>query len=144
MVGVFLSRDSPPTSTRYGFSGPDLGKGSSWSVVCERPTAGAGREQNRPAPLRQRPLPSAATRSRRLRSPTVVALPGGLGRRVTAPQGPGRFQRSGGKPLPLGGCSQGRAIALTASPFPAFAQRLRKDRVGIERQFGDLTNWGAG
>jgi hypothetical protein len=37
-----------------------------------------------------------------------------------------------------------RSIALTESPFPAFAQQLRKDRVEIERQFGNLTNWGGG
>jgi hypothetical protein len=35
-----------------------------------------------------------------------------------------------------------RSIALTESPFPAFAQHLRKERVEIERQFGHLTNWG--
>ena len=37
-----------------------------------------------------------------------------------------------------------RSIALTESPFPAFAEQLRKDRAGVERQFGNLTNWGGG
>jgi Transposase DDE domain len=37
-----------------------------------------------------------------------------------------------------------RSIALTESPFPAFAERLRKDRAEVERQFGNLTNWGGG
>jgi len=37
-----------------------------------------------------------------------------------------------------------RCISLTESPFPAFAQRLRKDRAEIERQFGNLVNWGGG
>jgi Transposase DDE domain len=37
-----------------------------------------------------------------------------------------------------------RSIALTESPFPAFAEQLRKDRVEVERQFGNLTNWGGG
>jgi hypothetical protein len=37
-----------------------------------------------------------------------------------------------------------RSIALTESPFPAFAQQLRKDRTEVERQFGNLTNWGGG
>jgi hypothetical protein len=37
-----------------------------------------------------------------------------------------------------------RSIALTESPFPAFAQQLRRDRVEIERQFGHLVNWGGG
>jgi hypothetical protein len=37
-----------------------------------------------------------------------------------------------------------RCIALMESPFPAFAEQLRKDRVEIERWFGNLTNWGGG
>src|SRR5207253_3602821 len=37
-----------------------------------------------------------------------------------------------------------RSMALTESPFAAFGQQLRKDRVEIERQFGNLTNWGGG
>jgi hypothetical protein len=37
-----------------------------------------------------------------------------------------------------------RSMALTESPFPAFAEQLGKDRVEVERQFGNLTNWGGG
>jgi hypothetical protein len=37
-----------------------------------------------------------------------------------------------------------RSIALTESPFPAFAEQLRKDRAEVERQFANLTNWGGG
>ena len=37
-----------------------------------------------------------------------------------------------------------RSMALTESPFPAFADQLRRDRVEVERQFGKLTNWGGG
>jgi hypothetical protein len=37
-----------------------------------------------------------------------------------------------------------RSIALTESPFPAFADQLRQDRAAVERQFGNLTNWGGG
>lgn len=37
-----------------------------------------------------------------------------------------------------------RSKAITESPFPAFAQQLRKDRVEVERQFGNLVNWGGG
>jgi hypothetical protein len=37
-----------------------------------------------------------------------------------------------------------RSIALTESPFPAFAKQLLKDRSAIERQFGNWTNWGGG
>ena len=37
-----------------------------------------------------------------------------------------------------------RSIAITESPFPAFGEQLRKDRGAVERQFGNLTNWGGG
>jgi hypothetical protein len=37
-----------------------------------------------------------------------------------------------------------RSMAILESPFDAFARQLRKDRVEIERQFGNLTNWGGG
>ena len=37
-----------------------------------------------------------------------------------------------------------RSMALTESPFPAFAEQLRKDRAAVERPFGNLTNWGGG
>jgi hypothetical protein len=186
--------------------------------------------------------------SRRLRSPSVVALLDALERRVTQPAGPGLFWMIDGKPLPIGGCSKDRqagygraaggkakgyklhalvgsdgtlavwrvapmnkdervmaerllqaapppvvgyvvadahndsnklhqlcddrghlqlvtprrygpghgtghrkqaagrlrSIALTEGPYPAFAEQLRKDRAEIERQFGNLTNWGGG
>jgi hypothetical protein len=37
-----------------------------------------------------------------------------------------------------------RSMALTEGPFPAFARQLLLDRAQIERQFGNLTNWGGG
>jgi Transposase DDE domain len=37
-----------------------------------------------------------------------------------------------------------RSRALTESPYPAFARQLLQDRAAIERQFGNLTNWGGG
>ena len=37
-----------------------------------------------------------------------------------------------------------RSIALTEGPFPAFADKLLKDRAEVERQFGNLVNWGGG
>ena len=37
-----------------------------------------------------------------------------------------------------------RSIALLEDPFPAFGEQLLKDRGEIERQFGNLTNWGGG
>jgi hypothetical protein len=46
--------------------------------------------------------------SRRLRSPSVAALPEELDRRALAPEGPGRFWVVDGKPLVIGGCSEDR------------------------------------
>ena len=37
-----------------------------------------------------------------------------------------------------------RSIALTEGPFAAFGTQLRHDRAEIERQFGNLVNWGGG
>ncbi len=224
-----------------------------WAVVHDRPTCWACCPRNWPPHLRQQPLPSPSRMSRRLRSPSVVALLDELDRRVLAPQAPGLYWMIDGKPLPVGGCSKDRqagygkaaggkakgyklhalvgsdgavaqwrlapmnkdervmaqrmvkaappevlgylvgdanfdsnplhracdrrgnlqlvtprrrgpgtgqrrggtghrrqapgrlrSIALAEAPFPAFAERLRKDRSAIERQFGNLTNWGGG
>ena len=37
-----------------------------------------------------------------------------------------------------------RSMAIVESPFPAFGDQLRLDRSEIERQYGNLTNWGGG
>ena len=37
-----------------------------------------------------------------------------------------------------------RSIALTENPYPAFANDLIQQREDIERDFGNLTNWGGG
>jgi hypothetical protein len=37
-----------------------------------------------------------------------------------------------------------RSMALTESPFPAFAEQLLLDRAEIERRFGQTVNWGGG
>jgi hypothetical protein len=248
IVAVLLALDNPRTPTRFDFSDQDIVKVFYWSVICDRPTSWACRRENWPIHLRKRPLPSAATMSRRLRSPAVVALLDALERRVVAPKGSSLFWMIDGKPLPIGGCSKDRqsgygraaggkakgyklhalvggggavacwrvapmnkderamagrlvkaappevvgylladanfdsnplhqicddrgdlqlltprrggpgkgtghrkqaagrlrSIALTEAPFPAFAEQLLKDRDAVERQFGNLTNWGGG
>jgi hypothetical protein len=37
-----------------------------------------------------------------------------------------------------------RSIERTENPFPAFANQLLRDRSTIEREFGNLVNWGGG
>ena len=37
-----------------------------------------------------------------------------------------------------------RCIALIENPYPVFGAQLLQDRAAIERQFGNLTNWGGG
>ncbi len=108
IVAVFLTLDTPATPTRFDFNDEDIVKVYYWSVICNRPTSWACRQENWPLHLRRRPLPSPAIMSRRLRSPAVVALLDALERRVIAPKEPGLFWIIDGKPLPIGGCSKDR------------------------------------
>lgn len=248
IVALLLSPNKAPTPTRFDFSDEDIVKVYYWSVICDRPTSWACRRPNWPLHLRKRALPSPATMSRRLRSPTVIALLDALDRRVLAPGKPGVFWMIDGKSLPIGGCSKDRqagygkaaggkakgyklhalvgsdntiarwrvapmnkdervlaermlkaappevqgyvvadgnydsnklhkicdqrgntqfvtprrygpgkgtghrrqtpgrlrSIAITENPYPRFGQRLLQDRTAIERQYGNLTNWGGG
>jgi len=248
IVAVLRSLDKPRTTTAFDFSDEAIVAVYYWAVICDRSTTWACFPTHWPLHLRKRPLPSPSTMSRRLRSPSVVALLDALERRVTAPKEPGLFWMIDGKPLVIGGCSKDRqagygraaggqakgyklhaivgsagaiaawrvapmnkdervmaerlvraappevlgylsgdanydsnplhrvceqrgdlqlvtprrygpgqgtghrkqtagrlrSIALTESPCPAFGQRLRQDRTEIERQFGNLTNWGGG
>src|SRR2546421_5439750 len=108
IVGVLRALDNPRTPARFDFSGREIVAVFYWSVVCDRPTSWACRPRHWPIHLRQRPLPSPATMSRRLRSPSVIALLQALERRVVAPKEPGLFWMIDGKPLPIGGCSKDR------------------------------------
>jgi hypothetical protein len=248
IVALLATLDKPRTPSRFVFSDEDIVKVYYWSAISDRPASWACRKQSWPVHLRKRPLPSPATLSRRLRSPSVLALLDAPERRVTAPAGPGLFWMIDGKPLPVGGCSKDRpagygraaggkakgyklhalvgsdgavaawrvapmnkdervmaerllkaappavvgyvaadanydsnklhqvcdgrgelqlvtprrygpdkgtghrkqaagrlrSIALTEGPYPSFAAQLLKDRAEIERQFGNLVNWGGG
>lgn len=108
IVAILLSLNKNRTSTRWDFSDVDIVKVYYWAVILDRPTAWACRRINWPLHLRKRDLPSPSTMSRRLRSPSVVALLDALERRVIAPQEPGLFWIIDGKPLPIGGCSKDR------------------------------------
>ncbi len=108
IVAVLAALDKPRTPTRFTFTDERIVGVYYWSVICDRPTSWACRTEHWPLHLRRRPLPSPSVMSRRLRSPSVVALLGALERRVTAPKGPGLFWMIDGKPLPIGGCSKDR------------------------------------
>jgi len=56
-------------------------------------------------------------------------------RRGGANQGLGHRRHSAGRL---------RSIERTENPFPKFAEQLLHDRVAIEREFGNLVNWGGG
>ena len=108
IVAVLLALDNPQTLARFDFSDRDVVKVYYWAVIHDRPTSWACRKRNWPIHLRKRPLPSAATMSRRLRSASVVALLDALERRVISPQAPGLYWMLDGKPLVIGGCSKDR------------------------------------
>jgi hypothetical protein len=108
IVALIDSPHKPRTPARFDFTDADIVRVFYWSVLCDRPTSWACRKENWPLHLRRQPLPSQPTMSRRLRSPSVVALLDALERRVIAPQGPGLFWMIDGKPLPIGGCSTDR------------------------------------
>lgn len=127
IVALLRTLDKTPTPTRFDFADEDIVKIYYWAVLHDRPTSWACRKPHWPIHLRKRPLPSAATMSRRLRSPSVVALLDALERRVTAPKQPGLFWMIDGKPLPIGGCSKdrqagyGRAAASKAKGYKLHA-----------------------
>src|ERR1051325_5313812 len=108
IVALLLTLDKPRTPARFDFSDADIVKVFYWSVIHDRPTCWACVKKHWPLHLRQRPLPSPATMSRRWRWPRVVALLDALERRLTAPKGPSLFWMLDGKPLPIGGCSKDR------------------------------------
>src|SRR5438552_4397067 len=108
IVAVLVTLDTRRLPADFDFSDQEIVQVFYWAVICDRPTSWACRKKHWPLHLRKRPLPSAATMSRRLRSPSIVALLDTLERRVVAPKEPGLFWMIDGKPLPIGGCSKDR------------------------------------
>jgi hypothetical protein len=248
IVAILLCLDNTPTPSRFDFSDVEIVKVYYWSVIWDRPVSWACKRGSWPLHLRKRLLPSPATMSRRLRTPSVVDLLNALERRVVAPKESGLFWTIDGKPMTIGGCSKDRqagygraagckakgyklhtlassdgslaewrvapmnkdervvaarmlkaappevqgyvigdsnydsnklhaicdlrgnlqlvtgrrygpgngtghrrqttgrlrSIALTESPVMGLGQQLLEDRAAIERQYGNLTNWGGG
>src|SRR5262245_29707451 len=108
IVAVLATLDKKPKTTRLDYSDERIVQVYYWAVIHDRPTSWACRRENWPPHLRRLPLPSPSRMSRRLRSPSVVALLTCLERRVIVPTEPGLFWVIDGKPLPIGGCSKDR------------------------------------
>jgi len=108
IVAVVCPLDNTVTLPRFDFGDRDIVLVYYWSVICDRPTSWACQRRHWPLHLRKRPLPSPATMSRRLQSPSVVALLNQLEQRLIAPKEPGLYWMLDGKPLPVGGCSKDR------------------------------------
>jgi hypothetical protein len=116
IVAALASLGKPRKRRACDFTDRDIVAVYYWAVIHDRPQAWACRPGHWPAHRRKRPPPCPGTLSRRLRPASVLALLGGLERRVVAPKGPGLYWTIGGKPLPIGGCSKDRqaGYGLTA------------------------------
>ncbi len=108
IVAVLFSLVNSRKRRECDFTDHDIVKVYYWAVIHDRPTDWACCSKNWPIHRRRWPLPSGPTMSRRLASPTVVALLDALERRVVAPKEPGLYWMIDGKPLVIGGASKDR------------------------------------
>ncbi len=108
LVAALATLDQQRKPTICDFSDQDIVRVYYWAVLHDRPVLWACQRRHWPLGQRRRPLPSPATMSRRLRTPSVRALLDALERHLLAPKEPGLFWRIDGKPLPVGGCSHDR------------------------------------
>jgi len=109
IVAVLAELGKPRFDPRADFTDHDLVGVWYWAVVHDRPTTWALRRGHWPPHLRRGlRLPSDATMSRRLRSPSVVALLARLEERLLRPKEPGLYWMIDGKSLVIGGCSKDR------------------------------------
>jgi hypothetical protein len=140
IVALLASISKPRPRTRLEFSDEQIIGVYYWSVIHDRPTRWACCRRNWPIHLqkRTRKLPSPATMSRRLRTPSVAALLEALEHVAVAPEKPGLFWMLDGKPLPIGGCSKdrqagyGRAAGTMAKGYKIHA---------IQDSHGSLASW---
>lgn len=108
IVALLPAFGKPRKRRTNDFTDQDIVQVFYWAVVHDRPTSWAVCKAHWPVHCRRGLLPSSATMSRRLRSPSVLTLLERLQQRVLAPQEPGLFWIIDGKPLPIGGCSKDR------------------------------------
>lgn len=108
IVALLSGLDQTPNLTDCDYSDTCIVQVYYWSVIHDRPVSWACQRRHWPLHRRREPLPSNATMSRRLRTPTVLALLAELASRVVAPREPEMFWMIDGKPLPIGGCSKDR------------------------------------
>jgi hypothetical protein len=97
--------DQTPRPTRHTYSDSDILAVYLWAVLHDRTQAWACDARNWPIHRRRRPLPSESTLSKRLRTPSVLALFAALFATLTTPSGSGVFWMMDGKPLPVSGVS---------------------------------------
>ena len=111
IVAVLATLSKRRRPTICDFSDLDIVKVYYWSVIHDRPTCWACDLKHWPLWRRRKKLPllpSTATMSRRLRSPSVRSLLNALEQHVIAPKEPGLFWIIDGKPLTISGCSKDR------------------------------------
>jgi hypothetical protein len=105
IVALLVPLDKTACRTLHDYHDSVIVRVFYWAVVHDRPVAWACARKNWPIHLRRKPLPSPSTLSRRLRSPSVIALLEELSKRAIAPREPGTFWIIDGKPLIIGGAS---------------------------------------
>jgi len=108
IVAVLAAFDKTPRPIRHDFRDADILAVFFWAVVHDRPVSWACHRANWPIHLRRRPLPSASTVSRRLRTPSVRALFAAVFAAATTPRDPGVYWLLDGKPFVIGGSSGDR------------------------------------
>ena len=106
---IVLKRvDKHRQRTIEDFSDEDIVRVWYWAVIHDRPVSWACQRRHWPLHARRRTLPSDSTMSRRLKTPSVVALLDAIERRVTKPKSGSLYWMIDGKPLVISGCSKDR------------------------------------